>query len=166
MPVAWKTSGSTASLAARPVARAMRSTTALTQGVVTPNIVRPTAGRSIAAGIEWDTIPASAWAALPSTCLDIRLRPATSVTECHMAMSAAPTYGATSPDATVETINLPTPTGRARIAAAMTAVPPDPPSPSTARTSSRDVRKRCSPTAIASSALPRSPVNTAEAPPG
>ena len=45
VPVAWKTSGSTASLAARPVASAMRSTTALTHGVVTPT----SSGRPLAA---------------------------------------------------------------------------------------------------------------------
>jgi hypothetical protein len=73
VPVAWKTSGSTSSPS--------RSVTAVTHGVVTPNIVSPTAGRSAAAGIGFPTIPASACAALPSTCREIRFSPATSVTE-------------------------------------------------------------------------------------
>ena len=46
----------------------------------------------------------------------MRLSPATSVIEYIMAMSAAPTYGATLPEATVDTITLGTPTGSACIA--------------------------------------------------
>ena len=73
VPVAWKTSGSTCS--------PRRSTTAVTHGVVTPNMVSPTAGRSCASGTAWVTMPARACAALPSTRREIRLSPATSVTE-------------------------------------------------------------------------------------
>ena len=83
VPVAWKTSGSTSSPS--------RSVTAVTHVVVTPNMVRPTAGRSSPGGIGFVTIPASACAALPSTRREMRLRPATSVTEANMAMSEAPT---------------------------------------------------------------------------
>ncbi len=83
VPVAWKTRGSTASPS--------RSVTAVTHGVVTPNIVSPTAGRSCATGISCRTIPATACAALPITRREMRLRPATSVTEYHIAMSEAPT---------------------------------------------------------------------------
>ena len=82
-------------------------------------------------------MPASACAALPSTCREIRFSPATSVTEYSIAMSDAPTYGATSPEATVDTMTLATPTGSARIAGVINAVPPEPPSPSTPPTSSR-----------------------------
>ena len=39
----------------------------------------------------WLTMPASAWAALPSTCREMRFRPATSVTEYIIAMSDGPT---------------------------------------------------------------------------
>src|SRR5689334_19459395 len=81
-------------------------------------------------------------------------------------MSLAPMYGATFPDATVDTMSLPTPTGRARIAGVTSAVPPDPPSPRTAPTSARPTRNRSSATAMAATALPRSPVNTAAAPSG
>lgn len=83
VPVAWKTSGSMASPS--------RSITAVTQGVVTPNIVIPTAGRSSASGTSLRTRPASACAALPITRREMRLRPATSVTEYHMAMSETST---------------------------------------------------------------------------
>ena len=122
MPVAWNTSGSYSVLSA--------STSWVTSGVVTPNIVRPIAGRSDAlAGTGLRTIPAIALAALPRTWREIRFRPATSVTEYIIAMSAGPTYGATLPDATVETITFGRPTGSARIPGVMIAVPPDPPMP-------------------------------------
>ena len=146
VPVAWKTSGSTSSPS--------RSVTAVTHGVVTPNIVSPTAGRSAAAGIGIATIPASACAALPSTCREIRFSPATSVTEYSIAMSDAPTYAATLPEATVDTITLATPTGSARMAGVISAVPPEPPSPSTPPTSVRASRNRSRATAIADTAEP------------
>ena len=102
----------------------------MTSGVVTPNIVSPAAGRSSAlGGTGFAAIPATALAALPRTTREMRLSPATSVIEYIMAMSAAPTYGATLPEATVDTITLGTPTGRACIAGVINAVPPEPPMP-------------------------------------
>ena len=122
VPVAWNTSGSN-----RPASSAARR---VTRGVVTPNIVNPIGGRSSRlAGIGLATMPAIALAALPSTCREMRLRPATSVTEYIMAMSEGPTYGATFDDATVDTISFGTPTGSARMAGVTSAVPPDPPAP-------------------------------------
>ena len=102
--------------------------TCCTQGVVTPNIVRPRAGRVAAeAAIGCAIIPASACAALPSTRSLMRLMPCTSVTACIMQMSLGPTYGRVSPLAMVETITLGTPTGKARMAAVASVVPPEPP---------------------------------------
>ena len=102
----------------------------VTSGVVTPNIVSPTAaGHPALAGIGLATMPAIALAALPSTCREMRLRPATSVTEYIMAMSEGPTYGATFDDATRRHHQLRHPTGRARMAGVTSAVPPDPPAP-------------------------------------
>ena len=72
-------------------------------------------------------MPASAWAALASTRSEMRLMPATSVTEYIMQMSEGPTYGFTSPEATVETMTLGTPIGRPRMARVASAVPPEPP---------------------------------------
>ena len=72
-------------------------------------------------------MPASACAALASTRSEMRLMPATSVTEYIMQMSDGPTYGFTSPEATVETITLGTPMGRRRMAGVASAVPPEPP---------------------------------------
>ena len=84
------------------------------------------------------------------------------MTEYIIAMSAGPTYGATLPDATVETITFGRPTGRARIPGVMIAVPPDPPMPmmppiddSLARTNASNA------TAIAPTASPRSDETTA-----
>ena len=60
--------------------------------MVTPNIVNPIAGRSVSlGGTGWAAMPATALAALPSTTREMRLSPATSVTEYIMAMSTAPT---------------------------------------------------------------------------
>lgn len=133
MPVAWNTSGSTASPSS--------STTWVTAGVVTPNIVSPTTGRSSStSGSGVATIPAIAWAALPRTVREMRLIPATSVTEYIIAMSDGPTYADTSPLATVETMTFGTPTGRARIAGVMSAVPPEPPIPMTPPRSSTEAR--------------------------
>ena len=83
VPVAWKTRHSYAPPSC--------SATAVTQGVVTPNMVSATAGLVSAAGTSFVSIPASAWAALPRTWREIWLSPATSVTECSIAMSPAPT---------------------------------------------------------------------------
>ena len=81
VPVAWKISASRSSR--RPAAR-------VTQGVVTPNMVRPTAGRPSAAAGARD-MPTMAWAAWASTVRVMRLRPAMSATECIMVMSETPT---------------------------------------------------------------------------
>ena len=81
-------------------------------------------------------------------------------------MSLGPTYGATFPDATVDTISFGTPTGSARIAGVTSAVPPDPPSPISPATSSRAATNRSNATAIAATDRPRSPVNTAPSPSG
>ena len=85
VPVAWKTRQSK-----RPSSAARAR---CTQGVVTPNMVMPRAGRLATAGIApaARTMPASACAALASTRRLMRFRPATSVTECSIAMSLGPT---------------------------------------------------------------------------
>jgi hypothetical protein len=111
-------------------------------------------------------MPANACAALASTFSLMRLMPETSVTEYIMQMSLGPTYGRTSPDATDDTIIFGTPTGNARIAGVASAVPPDPPAetiPPRSRRSSTNCSKA---TAIALTAEPRSPVNTARSPSG
>ena len=66
--------------------------------VVTPNMVRPSPGRSSSARggrrgarSAGRTIPASAFAPFASTRREIRLRPCTSVTEYIIMMSEAPT---------------------------------------------------------------------------
>ena len=66
--------------------------------VVTPNMVRPSPGRSSSAwgarrgvGSADRTMPASAFAPFASTRREIRLRPCTSVTEYIIMMSEAPT---------------------------------------------------------------------------
>ena len=84
VPVAWKTRQSNFSSSAPE--------TICTQGVVTPNMVRPMAGLVSAEGLRaWAIMPASAWAALESTCSEMRLMPWTSVTEYIMQMSDGPT---------------------------------------------------------------------------
>ena len=60
-------------------------------------------------------------------CAEIRLIPAMSTTEYIIVMSAAPTYGRVSPEASVETISFGTPTGSARIARAAIDELPEPP---------------------------------------
>ena len=70
-----------------------------TAGVVTPNMVRPTAGRLGCAALAFArplasracAMPISAWAPLASTCREIELRPETSVTEYIIVMSDGPT---------------------------------------------------------------------------
>ena len=72
-----------------------------TQGVVTPNMVRPTAGSSGARargarrlarrGSRAFTMPAIACAPLARTWREIALRPCTSVTEYIIMMSDGPT---------------------------------------------------------------------------
>src|SRR6188472_101759 len=152
VPVAWNTSGSN-----RPASSAARR---VTKGVVTPNIVSPIGGRS-------SPLVGIALAALPSTCREMRLRPATSVTEYIMAMSEGPTYGATFDDATVDTISLGTPTGSARIAGVTSAVPPDPPAPMMPESSPAwATTYRVNASDIAATASPRSDDRTATAPSG
>ena len=59
-----------------------------------------------------------------------------------------------------------TPTGSARMAGVTSAVPPEPPRPMMPAISARAVMKRAKASAMAVTALPRSPVKTASAPPG
>src|SRR5918998_3432225 len=59
-----------------------------------------------------------------------------------------------------------TPTGNVRRAGVISAVPPDPPTPIAPARSPRVVTNRSNAAAIAVTALPRSPVNTASAPSG
>ena len=62
--------------------------------MVLPNWVRPIAGLapdSPSTARPWAIMPASAWAALARTRSEIRLMPATSVTEYIMQMSDGPT---------------------------------------------------------------------------
>jgi len=88
------------------------------------------------------------------------------VTEYIMQMSLGPTYGRTSPEATVETMIFGMPMGSARMAGVASAVPPEPPAEITPPTSRRPARKRSKAMAIAVTALPRSPVRTARSPCG
>ncbi len=127
VPVAWKTRQS------KPRASSS-SRTAVTQGVVTPNIVMAIVGFSPAEGTGCWIMPAMAWAALPSTRRETALRPATSTTGYIIRMSLVPTYGATLPLAIVETMTLGSPIGRARMAGVISAVLPLPPMPITPAT--------------------------------
>ena len=74
-------------------------------------------------------MPARAPAALAMIRAETWLIPAMSTTEYIIVTSTDPTYGLVSPDATVETISLGTPIGRARIACVTSADPPEPPRP-------------------------------------
>ena len=74
-------------------------------------------------------MPTIAPAACVKTRREMRFKPATSTTDGNNTMSLVPTYGRTSPPATVDTQTLGTPVGSARMAAAMTLVPPEPPMP-------------------------------------
>ena len=75
--------------------------TCCTQGVVTPNIVRPTSrpvfagarrgGGVLLASSRARTIPAIACAPFASTCSEIAFRPCTSVTEYIIMISEGPT---------------------------------------------------------------------------
>ena len=87
-PVAWNTRHSNSSRSAA----LMRCTA----GVVTPNIVSPTAGRRrVGRGLPPSrrafAMPISACAPLASTWREIELRPETSVTEYIIVMSEGPT---------------------------------------------------------------------------
>ena len=81
-------------------------------------------------------------------------------------MSELPTYGRTSPEASVQTSNLGQPTGSARMAGPTSAAAPEPPAPTMPPRSLRCRTNATSASAIAATALPRSPVNTAPAPAG
>ena len=87
VPVAWKTRQSYSASSCLH--------TAWTHGVVRPNIVRPRAGLPCCSadegGRENASMPASACAAFASTFSEMRLIPATSVTEYIMQMSEGPT---------------------------------------------------------------------------
>ena len=133
--------------------------------MVTPNIVRPSAGfdaSDAAAGCA--IIPASACAAFASTFSLMRLMPCTSVTEYIMQMSLGPTYGRVSPLAIVETITLGQPIGSARMPCVAIEVPPEPPAEMMPPRSRRVAMKASNASAIAAVALPRSSLNTAASP--
>ena len=84
VPVAWKTRQSYLCSSLR--------VTNCTQGVVTPNMVRPMAGLCcLPLGFLPVIMPTRALAALASTLSDIRFIPEMSVTEYNMQMSVAPT---------------------------------------------------------------------------
>ncbi len=72
-------------------------------------------------------MPQMAPAAFAKTRRDTRLRPDTSTTEYIIVMSLTSTYGATLPDAIVDTISFGRPTGSACMAVAPIEVPPEPP---------------------------------------
>ena len=108
------------------------------------------------------TMPTIAAAAFERIRAEMELMPATSTTDAIIAMSTAPTYGDTSPEATVETISFGSPIGSARMAAVAIVVLPDPPAASTP--SHRFVACSAStvaraPSAIADTAAPRSPAS-------
>ena len=137
----------------------MRSRILLTQGVVTPNMEAATMRRFVAAGASCPTMPQMAPAALERIRRDNRFRPAISTGEYMSVTSLTPTYGATSPDATVETISFGTPVGNVCIAAAAMFVPPPPPSASAPwnRPASRNCgARRHAPRIMTSTASPRS----------
>ncbi len=82
----------------------------MTPGVVTPNIETAINGL-LASAWAWTcarplAMPAAALAALPSTCLEMLLSPAMSVTALAMSMSEWPTYGRVLLEAIVLTISL------------------------------------------------------------
>ena len=68
-----------------------------------------------------------AWAASPNTVRLIRFRPRMSATELIITMSLSPTNARTSPEASVLSITLGTPSGRRRMAAVPIEVPARPP---------------------------------------
>jgi len=77
-----------------------------THGVVPPNIVAPTKGRSPAAsGARFRTIPAMAAAALFRMLRLMRLIPAMSTTELNIRMSLSPAYCRTWPEPSVLAIS-------------------------------------------------------------
>ena len=84
MPVAWNMKHSNSF--------SIRARIWVMQGVVTPNMVRPTPGLSAFPFFtEFSAMPAAAWAALAITLREMALSPATSTTAYIMAMSDGPT---------------------------------------------------------------------------
>jgi hypothetical protein len=160
MPVAWKTQASKRSSTPRR--------TCVTQSVVTPNIVIPTAGRSPSLNIAASAaMPDAARAAFAMTFRDTAFSPAMSTTEAIIVMSVGPMYGAVFPAATVERIIFGTPTGSARMPSATNDVLPVPPIPSTAPMSSLPVSQSARAFPIAPTAAPLSPCpRTASVPSG
>src|ERR1700728_2878600 len=104
---------------------------AVTQGVVTPNMVAAIAGWSLMAAGSVVTMPQIAPAALLRILRETRFKPAMSTTEGIMQISFMPTYGLVSPEASVETINFGKPYGSARMAAVAMTVPAEPPKEAT-----------------------------------
>src|SRR4051794_5911261 len=105
-------------------------------------------------------MPAIAPAALVRICAEIWLMPAMSTTEYIIVTSTAPTYGRVSPDASVETISLGTPTGRSRIACAAIDELPEPPTaatPSSRPSACSRASTEAAPLPMAATAAPRSP---------
>ena len=152
------------------VARA-RLATACTQGVVTPNMVSAD-GRLGRRRRErpraWAIMPASAWAALASTRSGDAVDARHVGDRVHHADVATGRHRASRRrEATVDTITLGTPIGRRRMAgggqrgAARAAGRDD-----AAEVAARRATKRSKASAIAATARPRSPVNTARSPSG
>lgn len=109
----------------------------------------------------WMAMPAAAATALPMICVDTELMPATSTTLYIMVMSLLPTYGDTSPLAMVDTSTFGTPMGSACMARAAMNEPPLPATASTASSCPSRYRSPtiCStPSAMADTAAPRSPL--------
>ena len=83
-----------------------------------------------------------------------------------MVMSEGPTYFCTSPEATVETMSLGTPTGKARMAGVTMAVAPEPPAPMMPAIPDWRRTHLSNAAVMPATAVPRSPVNTPAAPRG
>src|SRR5258708_10396927 len=109
-------------------------------------------------------MPMSALAPLASTWREIEFSPCRAVTEYIMVMSAGPTYGATSPEATEDMMSLGTPIGSARMAGDTSEAPPDPPAEITPTTSAWRRSQLAKASAIAVTEVPRSGPNTAPPP--
>ena len=112
-------------------------------------------------------MPAIAWAALCRITRLSRFSPARSVTAGIIAMSETSTKGATSPEASVETMSFGRPSGSRRMPAVTIEVPPPPPMPTTPAMSPRPAMKAAKAAPIAATAAPRSSSpSTASAPSG
>ena len=119
-----------------------------------------TIGLSFEAGAAISAMPEIAPAALARIGREIRLSPAMSTMLGIIVTSFMPIYtGALSLAASVETISLGKPTGKARMAAVLIAVPPPPPRermPSIFRSTTSLAQKAAAASAIAATASPRS----------